>query len=281
MRRVRFRDMPLEPGRSGDWARVLRLALVTLLILSVLPAILRDWLHSPALAAVGAGWDALVLVLSACVLLAGLTGQLPAQNVALVSVIILFSSTAALWLTLETGIPFGPLKYTSEAGPRLASRLAWFAPLVWLVVILTCRGVARFILRPWRGQRNYGFTLMGLTAALAIGLELMLEPLGTTVRSWWAWDRTRLPWDWYRAPISNFVAWLIVLLLILLFATPALIRKSPTKSPPDYYPILVWFCACALLMSALAARQLWPAFALGATLNAVVLAFLCLSGRKT
>jgi len=185
-------------------------------------------------------FDAIFLLLALTSTLASLAGQLPAQNVLLATVIIAIIGGGIHTLGAFTGIPFGPVLYTHENGPLLFNALPWFMPFLWVVVILNARGVARLILRPWRKLRVYGFWLIGITALLTLIFVFGLEPFATRFRHYWIWSPTKLPVDWYGTPLSNFLGWVVTALLILGFSTPSLMKKKPSKSHPEYHPLIVW-----------------------------------------
>lgn len=208
----------------------------------------------------GARWpDGLLIVLAAAATLASLTLQLPGQNVLLASVLIALMGGAVQTLGALTQIPFGPYSYTEQIGQQLFHPLPWAVPVLWVIVILTSRGVARLMLRPWRKTRAYGFWLLGITVSIVVLFDLALEPFATRVKQYWVWSPTKLPLDWYGAPLVNFFAWAVAALLILAFVTPTLIKKKPTKSPPNYYPLLMWLLLNALFLVGAIAHQLWPA----------------------
>lgn len=188
----------------------------------------------------GGFWEAAVLLLVLASTLASISGQLPAQNVLLGSAVIACIGGGIHCLGGVTGIPFGPLRYTSASGPTLLGALPWFMPLLWIIVILNARGVARLILRPWRKLRVYGYWLIGITAALTLVFVLGLEPFATHARHYWVWHPTKLPVSWYGAPLSNFLGWVVTALLILAFSTPALMKKRPARSYPEYHPLIIW-----------------------------------------
>jgi putative membrane protein len=209
------------------------------------------------------GWPEAVLVISAtATTLTGLSRQLPLQNVLLAAGVIGFIGSVAYAFGAVSGIPFGPFLHTDSFGPRLFGRLPWAIPLIWTVAILASRGVARLILRPWRKLRTYGFWLIGLTCLLSVMLELGFDPFATRVKHYWIWEQTHFPFDWYGAPLVNFFSWGLVALLILAFATPALINKRPRKSPADYHPLIVWLLLGILFATGAAAHQLWAAVGL-------------------
>jgi len=92
--------------------------------------------------------DAIVVVLAVASTLVSLAGQLPAQNVALAAAIVGIMGGAIHVLGAFTGIPFGPITYAPQSGLRLLGTAPWFMPLLWIIIILNARGVARLILRP-------------------------------------------------------------------------------------------------------------------------------------
>jgi uncharacterized membrane protein len=206
------------------------------------------------------GWaEALLIFLAALTTLVSLARQLPAQNVLLSASIIALIGSVAHGVGAATAIPFGPFNYSDAAGPRVLEKLAWPIPLLWVVVILNSRGVARLILRPWRKLGSYGFWLIGITTALTVLFDAGLEPFAAVVKKYWFWHPTRLPVTWGTAPITNFVGWLVTALLILAFATPALIDKRARSSnrPPNYHPLGAWLLAMVLFGTGAATHQLW------------------------
>ena len=146
-------------------------------------------------------------------------------------------------------------------------------PFIWIVALLNSRGVARLILRPWRKLRVYGFWLIGLTTILTVLFDLGLEPFATRFQHYWLWRPTKLPIDWYGAPLSNFLGWIVTALLALAFATPSLINKKPAKSAPDYHPLIVWIAANLLFIVAALSLHFWPAAALSGIVCIAVVPF--------
>ena len=136
-------------------------------------------------------------------------------------------------------------------------------------IILASRGVARLMLRPWRKTQNYGFRVIGLTTALVVLFDVGLEPFATRVKRYWFWNPTKLRLDWYAAPGVNFFGWAVTTLLILAFATPALINKKPgPPPPPDYIPLVVWLLFNLLFATGAAVHHLWPALGLICAISA-------------
>ncbi|MCW5551848.1 MAG: carotenoid biosynthesis protein [Verrucomicrobiae bacterium] len=228
------------------------------------------------------GWPEAVLVLAgtAATLLA-LGRHLPGQNVILAAGVIALSGGLVHTLGVLTAVPFGPFAYGENAGPRIFNVLAWPIPALWIIAVLSSRGVARLILRPWRKLQNYGFWLLGVTAGLTVVFDAALEPFATRVQSYWLWLPTRIPVSWHGTPLVNFLGWLLAVLLILAFATPMLINKSPRPrpSPPDYHPLGIWLGALALFALGSATHGLWSATVF-CGLSGVAVGYFALRGAR-
>lgn len=211
------------------------------------------------------GWPtALLIITAAAATLTSMSRQLAGQNVMLAATIIAVAGGIVQAVGVITGIPFGPFAYSSSAGPRFFDTLAWPSPAIWIIVILNARGVARLILKPWRKIKNYGFFVIGVAAVLVVLFDLALEPFATRVNGYWVWLPTKFPWTWNGMPLINSLAWALVTILTLAFATPALINKHSRsrKLPPDFHPLFVWVLLLALFGTGAALDQLWLPLAL-------------------
>jgi len=208
-----------------------------------------------------AGWPCVVLVvLAAASALASLHQSLQFQNVAAAAIGMFGILSVTLWLNSTLSIPFGPQVFTDSCGPQLIEGLPLIPPLLWLAVILTVRGTARLILRPWRKLRTYGFRLMGLTCLLVAAFDAGLEPFASRVNHFWIWEPTAVASTWYGAPWINFFGWLVITLLLLAVITPWLINKQPVrKRPADFHPLWLWLGLNLFLAWQLATHHLWAA----------------------
>ena len=163
-------------------------------------------------------------------------------------------------LGARTGLPFGQFLYSSRIGPLIFKTLPWALPLVWVIAVLSSRGVARLILRPWRKTKTYGFRIIGLTAVLTFLFDMAFDPFASHVRHYWLWLPTNLPVAWQGAPLMNFLSWTFAALLILLFITPVLIVKRPrAKTAPDLQPLCLWLGAILVFGIGCALNRIWPA----------------------
>ena len=185
---------------------------------------------------------AILLLITLVATLVSQSRSLPTQNVLLAAAIIGFISGVVELIGAASGIPFGPRIFLDESGPQIFGMLPWSLPVLWTVFLLNSRGVARLVLRPWRKSKTYGFRVIGLTCLLVVALDLGFEPFASRANHFWIWQSRKNVLAWYDAPWVNFFSVGLTALLILVFATPSLINKSPSSSkrPPDYQPLILW-----------------------------------------
>jgi uncharacterized membrane protein len=110
--------------------------------------------------------------------------------------------------------------------------------------------------------------LIALTILLATVLDLAFEPYANRVLRLYYWLPSRAGLYWYGCPWTNFIGWAVVIVLILAFATPALMNKRPSKRPPDYVPLAIW----AMLIAFLFCVSLTHHFLAAAVVSAIAIA---------
>lgn len=269
--------MPLRKQRKASAEAIITLWLHWLLTLLFAAAFLlvAVMLFKPLKLPGHAGWPEAVLLLTgvACTVTAQVR-RLPLQNVLLATFIIIVIGGAVHTLGAMTGIPFGPFTFSENIGSKIFQTLPWAVPLIWVMAVLNSRGVARLILRPWRKVSGYGLWLMGVTAALALLFDFALEPFASRVKHYWLWTPTKFPVTWENVPVSNFLGWAAVSVLIALVIAPALINKQPGKrNTPDFHPFAIWLGAILLFSAGCAQNGLLPAAVADGILAAIVTVF--------
>jgi uncharacterized membrane protein len=223
--------------------------------------------------------DAILLALATATSVVILARNLPLQSVLFAAFITALIGGAAHGLSAKTGLPFGPISFGESGGPQIFNCVPWTVPLIWVVAVLNSRGVARLALRPWRKVKNYGFRLMGLTAALAVAFDFALEPFAREKRLWF-WQPTKISVTWFGASPLSFLSWAFVSGVILAVIMPFLIRKQPGNSrAPDFAALALWLGLVTLFGINAAKAQLWPAVAVEGIIAAVVAVF-CWRGAK-
>jgi uncharacterized membrane protein len=218
--------------------------------------------------------DTAFLLLALLGTLVALWRQLPLQNIVLVAVVIAIIGGGFSALGVRTALPFGPFFYGPAMGLQMFKTLSWPMPLVWVIIILNSRGVARLILRPWRKNKNYGFRVIALAGVLVLLFDVALEPFATLVKHYWRWVPTAVPVTWQGAPLVDFLAWGFIAALILLFVTPALISKKPrSKSGPDYHPLCLWLGGIIIFATGCGVHGLWLPVIVDAAIGIVTVIF--------
>jgi uncharacterized membrane protein len=203
--------------------------------------------------------DAALIIAAAGSTLASLWQRLPLQNVLTVAFGVAVIGGGLSALGAKTGLPFGPFIFGSGIGLVSFKSLSWVMPLVWVIIVLNSRGVARLILRPWRKNKTYGYKLIGLTAILVLLFDVAFDPFASRVRHCWVWLPSALKTTWQDAPLVNFLTWAAVTLLILLVVTPWLVVKHPRqKKGADFYPMGVWLGGLLLFGTGCAVNGIWP-----------------------
>jgi uncharacterized membrane protein len=113
-----------------------------------------------------------------------------------------------------------------------------------------------------------------VTAVLAVGFDLALEPFAAHVKHFWIWQPTKLHVTWHGASPLNFLGWGCVVVLILAFATPTLIKKQPGNSRKiDFSPLAIWLGALTLFAAGCASAGFWPPVVLDAVLAVAATGF--------
>jgi uncharacterized membrane protein len=198
------------------------------------------------------GWlDALLLILAVLSTIAGLSPDLPLQNVIVASVLVAALSGLIEMIGVKTGIPFGRFSYTGHAGVPILGILPWPIPLAWVVIVLNSRQVARLILRRWPVLPARGLWTIGLGSLLALAIDTVLEPYASKVRGFWIWRTSPTQLVWHGAPWYHFLAWAVVASLILIVTIPWLVNKRSTgNSPVNFQPLAMWLIVDILLSAA-------------------------------
>ena len=263
--------LPPIPSLSGTALRWHKPVFILFLVVWVANAGLTGLrLELPA----GFGWvEALLPLTAALTTLLALAQRLPLQNVLMAGVWIMSLAAGILAVGALTGMPFGPFIYTEAAGERAFDVVPWAMPLLWLVLIINARGVARLIMRPWRKTNFYGFWVIGLACALVVIFALGFEPFATRVKHYWVWESAATVRGWYSAPWVNFLGWFLAALAITALSIPWLINKHPVKQPMDYQPLILWSLLNLWPAIGNAGHQLWLPVLVSLAGNGVAIAW--------
>jgi hypothetical protein len=178
--------------------------------------------------------------------------ELPIANVLWASLLIGILGGMVQAVELRSGgFSLHKFVYFRQDGNAPFPRLAWVAPLIWIVVLLNARGIARLMVRRLRHEPNYGLWVMGITIILSAMWQESFDFFVANVTGGLFYPY------WYNLPAMRFFAWAATSLLTLLLVTPILIDKTPQPKEPALQPLFVWLLLSWLLMSAAWVHQLW------------------------
>jgi hypothetical protein len=188
--------------------------------------------------------------------------RLPAQNVVFAAVVALGTGGFALTVAVALGTPLAPRFDSGFGGPELLRTFPWPLPIVWLIAIINARGVGQLLFRSTKGTSGYGIRVFGATALLTTLFEMAFQPFASNVQHYWTWPASQTPLLGARVPY--FVAFLLLVLVLLLMITPLLIDKKPGEAPPNYRPLANYVLLNSLFATGAAVHHLWLAFACSA-----------------
>jgi uncharacterized membrane protein len=120
-------------------------------------------------------------------------------------------SFAAELIGVQTGWPFGVYRYTGVLFPMMPGTVPLAVVFAWLLVMLTAGPVATLLLCPIRSHCARWALTAPLAALLAVVLDLLIEPVAVHIEGYWTWRDGGL---YYGIPISNFIAWFVVALIL-------------------------------------------------------------------
>lgn len=248
----------IRPRSSGNLARWGHRALVGVLFLLWAGGWLRQFPDLPFVSA--AHWPAAALLVAAGLVTGStLALQVSLQSALTASAVIGLVGGSAQWLSYVTGVPFGPVQFPHAYGTSPFQEWFFVPALIWVILVLNARGLARLILEPVSTHRNHGLHLLGLSTVLVVAMTMALEPFAGNVHRYWLWGATRLPVTWQGVPLSCLFASGVVNIIASLAATPFLIDKHPRPLPPAFEPGWLWVLMAVLFATGTALHELWPA----------------------
>lgn len=106
-------------------------------------------------------------------------------------------SCAVEYVGVTTGVPFGRYTYTDTLGLKVGGAVPLPIPFAWLLVVPATIGMARM-------TRVGSRWIVVVGPLLALGLDLLLEPVAAYVTNYWHWIDSG---PYYGVPTANFAAW--------------------------------------------------------------------------
>ena len=149
------------------------------------------------------------------------------------------------------GVPFGRYTYTDVLGLQLGGAVPLAIPFAWLVVVPGALMLA--------ARARHPAIIAPLAAALALLLDLLIEPVAAHVTGYWRWLE---PGPYYGVPTANFMAWggtALALVLVLQILAPN-VRRTPRAA---WLPRLLFVLNAIQFTLVNAAYGFWWAVAAG------------------
>jgi hypothetical protein len=207
-----------------------------------------------------ASWpEALLLVAALLVTVSTLALQVSLQSALMAAGVIGLVGGSAHWISYVTGVPFGPLQFPHAYGATPFQEWFFVPAVIWVVLLLNARGLARLILEGASKHPHHGYHLLALSILLMVAMAMSIEPFASTVHHYWLWGETRLPVTWQGVPLSCLFAWATVSVIGSFAAGPFLIDKHPRPRPPAREPAWIWALSSGLFAVGTAVHGLWPA----------------------
>jgi uncharacterized membrane protein len=188
---------------------------------------------------------------------AGARGWLAALGIALLS-------WAIEHLGVTTGWPFGHYSYSDVLGWKLGGVVPLPIPFAWLLVVPAAIGAAQLLL-PERSRR---IGLILVAPLLALGLDLLLEPVAAYITGYWHWLDSG---PYYGVPTANFIAWGATALALALLTILLCGRRLSGATTLPTVPLLLYLLNLLQFTLVDLAYGYWWAALIGALLMAALL----------
>jgi putative membrane protein len=182
---------------------------------------------------------------------------------AAISVAIFLLGLGLEYIGVTTGFPFGRYEYTGVLAPSLPGGMPLAIGFAWLLIV-----VAGFFTttRAWPGNvteaRSRVLPVQALVAAiLAVGLDLLLEPVAYHIKGYWIWlDGNG---GYYGVPWANFAAWFAAALVLNLMLGALLPQPDRIGLKWSRVPVALYTMNVLLFSVVNLAHGLWLAGIVG------------------
>jgi len=178
------------------------------------------------------------------------------------------------YIGVTTGIPFGRYAYTGVLVPGLPGSVPLAIGFAWVFIIGAGLFTARWLLVRLMGKRAPTLLALSLLGALlAVGLDLLLEPVAFHVKHYWNWLDE--PAGYYGVPWINFAAWFLAALVMNILVLGSTRSRSSTLAL-SWLPVALYTMNVALFGVVNLAHGLW----VPALLCMVIITTLFLTGLR-
>ncbi|MEA2575879.1 MAG: hypothetical protein QOH93_3177 [Chloroflexia bacterium] len=183
------------------------------------------------------------------------------------SLSILVLGIAMEYVGVLTGVPFGAYRYTRVLVPELPGGVPLAIGFAWLLIVVGGLFTARWVLNYVKEKPGSLWSALLLGAVLAVGLDLLLEPVAYHVKNYWEW-LAPVSEGYYGVPWSNFATWLIAAL-----GLNWLVSRVASGAKLAWAWLPVWLYGMNVFMFGVV--NMMHGFMLPGAIMAVLLAVLC------
>jgi putative membrane protein len=213
--------IPGDNNRAAAWLTLIPFGVYCFVYPFALLLLSFDWMPF------GMEWmSSLLLAMLGLSCLGWLWANLGRRGLAL-GVLLFVLGLALEYAGVFTGFPFGSYRYTGVLVPGLPGDVPLAMGFAWLLVIVGGHFTARRVAPLAGTPAGKAIVLSLVGAVLAVGLDLLLEPVAYHIKGYWQW----IPGDgaYYGIPTTNFIAWFVA---ALVFNLPlALLSSRQPKEP--------------------------------------------------
>lgn len=159
----------------------------------------------------GIGFGAVLMILQGSATLIWLIAGAGKRG-ALAGILCLLIAWMVEYAGETSGIPFGHYTYTEVLQPQIAGVVPLPIAFAWVTAVVGAWQIASLSQHSTIIVKQNPKLLIGLiTATLVLLLDLQIETVATLVHPYWVWDEAG---PYYGVPITNFVAWWLIALLM-------------------------------------------------------------------
>lgn len=160
----------------------------------------------------------------------------------LLSLAVFALGVALEYVGVITGVPFGEYRYTGMLMPGLPGGVPLAIGFAWLLIVVGSLFTARWLLAYVKQGRGNLWPAVLLGAVLAVGLDLLLEPVAYHVKGYWEWQAP-VSDGYYGVPWSNFATWLVAAL-----GLNWLVSRTTGEKKLEWSWLPVWLYAMNVFM---------------------------------
>ena len=166
---------------------------------------------------------------------------------------------------VASGFPFGSYVYTAELTPQMLN-VPIAISFAWLMIVVASYFTVRLLY-----SHLGSFVVIGLSVTLAVLSDFLMEPVAVYVQKYWIWQAGGF---YYGVPLSNFVAWFVIGLILMTLLSLLLgdLKKVvlPMRFQYPYLPLALFLMNLVMFGSISLSHGYWWAGAISLSVGLVI-----------